>query len=352
MDLLRFVLVIIFTSSCAKLSYLYEQSVGQMALMSHAKDNKEVMQNVRIPKSDREKIKKIEELKKYFYDYWEKNNTLIYSKTSILKNRAVTYLVISSPFNEIKADKTCYPVMGCFPYLGFFNLDSAQKFAKSKEKEELVTWVRPVYAYSTLGYFTDNILSSFFHYNDYELAELIFHELFHTIFFVKNEVDLNENLANYFSKQMLEDYFKSIGREDYLKLNLKEDAEDKELNLLLVKLVEELDQLYKKLLPKTKSEANEILNNFLEKRLRVEILKKCQSLNIEVKNCHPLDKKWNNARFAGFLTYEKSSDDIEKMHKKLGLSLKSYFNYIENKHNEYSKQESIKEFSVFLLGKE
>jgi predicted aminopeptidase len=348
-DLLRILLTLFLFSSCAKLDYLYEQSVGQISLMTKAKDNQEVMKNVRISRTDRDKIKKIEELKKYFYHYWGKKETAIYSKTSMLKHKAVTFLVIASPFNEIKAEKTCFPLMGCFPYLGFFNLDSAQDFAKTKEKDELITWVRPVYAYSTLGYFTDNILSSFFHYNDYELAELIFHELFHTIFFVTNEVDLNENLANYFSKEMLEGYFKSTNQEDYLRIHLKEDKEDKELSLLVVKLVQELDAFYKKLQPSNKKEAQVLLNNFLETRFKVEVLKKCQELNIEPKNCHPLEKRWNNARFAAFLTYEKNSDEIERLHKKLAVDLKIYLTYIEKKHRDYKDQDTVKDFSTYLL---
>jgi predicted aminopeptidase len=349
MDILKIGLISILFSSCAKLDYLYEQSVGQISLMSRAKNNQEVMNNVQIPRDERAKIKKIEELKKYFYQYWGRKETAIYSKTSILNSKAVTYLVIASPYNEIKAEKTCFPLMGCFPYLGFFNHESAKKFALTKEEEGLITWIRPVYAYSTLGYFTDNILSSFFHYNDYELAELIFHELFHTIFFVKNEVDLNENLANYFSKEMLEGYFKSTHLEDYLKIHLKEDHEDKELSLLVVDLVAELDGLYKKTPLKTKEEAEIVLNTFLEKKFKIEILKKCQMLNIEPKNCQLLEKKWNNARFAAFMTYEKNSDEIEKLHKKVAPDLKSYFHYIEKKYEDYQTNDNGKDFSTYLL---
>jgi predicted aminopeptidase len=269
----------------------------------------------------------------------------------MLKSKAVTYLVIASPYNEIKAEKNCFPLMGCFPYLGFFNNDSAKEFAKSKEDEGLITWVRPVYAYSTLGYFTDNILSSFFHYNDYELAELIFHELFHTIFFVKNEVDLNENLANFFSKEMVVDYFKFTGQEDYLKIHLKEEHEDRELSLKVVELVAELDILYKSKILNNKTEAEKVLNDFLENRFRIEILKKCQSLNIETKNCHPLDKKWNNARFAAFLTYEKNSDEIEKLRNKVAPDLKSYFKYIEKKYDDFQNQNKENDFSAYLLEK-
>lgn len=201
MGFLKFIGLFILVSSCAKFEYIVDQSVGQISLLTKAVENKKVLKNVKVTKDQKEKILKIEELKKYFYQYWHKKETEIYSKTTFLKNKAVSYLVIGSPYNEIKPIENCFPLMGCFPYLGFFDENDASNFSKELENEGAVVFVRPVYAYSTLGYFTDTILSSFFHYSDYELAELIFHELFHTIFFVKDEVDLNENLANYFSKK-------------------------------------------------------------------------------------------------------------------------------------------------------
>ncbi|MFA6238291.1 MAG: aminopeptidase [Bacteriovorax sp.] len=341
--------LLLFINGCAKFDYLYEQSVGQISLQSNARDNYEMLKNVRVPRDQKAKIKKIEELKKYFYKYWGKKETRIYSQTTMLKNRAVSYLVVASPYSEIKAEETCFPLMGCFPYLGFFNLASAKDFAKSKEEEGFVTWVRPVYAYSTLGYFTDTILSSFFNYSDYELAELIFHELFHTIFFVNNQVELNENLANYFSKEMLEEYFKNTNQLDYLRIQQKEEIEDKKLRKTVVTLTAELQEHYHKLLPKTRTEAEAIFYEFMEKRFKPEILLKCQEQNIPPKNCFPLEKQWNNASFAAFLTYEKKSDDLEGLQKKLGLDLRGYYNWISKKHNEYKDQTEINEFATYLF---
>lgn len=336
-------------SGCAKFDYLYEQGVGQIALQSKARDNQEMLKNVRVPKDQKAKIKKIQELKKYFYNYWSKKETPIYSQTTMLKSKAVSYLVIASPFNEIKAEETCFPLMGCFPYLGFFNQAQARDFAKTKEEEGLVTWVRPVYAYSTLGYFTDTILSSFFHYSDYELAELIFHELFHTIFFVNNQVELNENLANYFAKEMLEEYFIKTNQLEYLRIQQREEIEDKKLRKSVVNLAAELQEHYQKLLPKVREEADLILNEFLEKRFRPEVLLRCQELNIAPKNCFPLEKQWNNATFAAFLTYEKKSDDLEGLQKKLGLDLRGYYDWITKKHNEFEKAAEVKDFTTYLF---
>jgi predicted aminopeptidase len=337
------------STGCAKFNYLYEQGIGQMSLLSKGKDNKEMLSSVRVPKTQKEKIQKIEELKKYFYKYWGKKETRIYSQTTMLKNKAVTYLVIVSPYQEIKAVENCFPFMGCFPYLGFFNLSSAKDFAKEKESENFVTWIRPVYAYSTLGYFTDTILSSFFEYDDYELAELIFHELYHTIFFVKNEVDMNENLAMYFSEHMLEDYFASIGQSEYAKFEHKKDEDTKQIKNLVVILANELQEMYKALLPKTKEEGEAILNEFLEDKFKVEVMKKCQALNIQPKDCFPLERKWNNASFAAFLTYEKKSNDLASLQKKLGLDLKGYYNWIAQKYDSFLNQREVEDFEVYLF---
>lgn len=352
MDFLKLsliLLILLIFPSCAKFDYLYEQSLGQISLQSRARDNQELLKNVRIPSEQKEKIRKIQSLKKYFYSYWGKKETAIYSQTTMLQNKAVTYLVVASPFSEIKAEETCFPLMGCFPYLGFFNLASSKDFARKKEAEGFVTWVRPVYAYSTLGYFTDTILSSFFHYTDYELAELIFHELFHTIFFINNQVELNENLANYFAKEMLEEYFTKTNQIDYLHIQQKEELEDRALRKMVVNLTTELQEHYQKLLPRTKEESQAILDEFLEKRFKPEVLKKCQEINIPPKNCFPIERQWNNASFAAFLTYEKKSDDLEGLQKKLRLDLRGYYSYISKKYNDFKDQSEVTEFSKYLF---
>ena len=351
MVILKIILICCLLSSCAKMNYIYEQGVGQISLLKNAKSNNEIIKNVRLPKDQREKIKKIEHLKKYFYTFWEKKETPIYSQTTILKSKAVTYLVISSPANEIKAIENCFPVMGCFPYLGFFNLTSAKDFAKEREDEGNVTWVRPVYAYSTLGYFTDTILSSFFHYNEVELTELIFHELFHTIFFVKNEVELNENLANYFSVGMMEEYFTKNGELENLKIQKLEEKNDKELKRLVVSKALELQEIYKNLVPKDKLESKKILDEFMEIKFMPEVRQVCLNLKISDDDCFPIKNTWNNARFAAFLTYENKSDDLEKLQTKLKLNLKEFYNYIVNKYEQYENLDDKEKdgFSKFLF---
>src|SRR5690606_28211743 len=95
------------------------------------------------------------------------------------------------------------------------------------------------------------ILSSFFYYDDLDLAELIFHELFHTIFFIKDDVDLNENLANYFGKELVRLYFKDDPRLKSYELSADQG------NLVANKIVELIKPLDEKLAPNDKPLSND-----------------------------------------------------------------------------------------------
>lgn len=318
-----------------------------MALLSRARDNQEVLKDVRVSKKNRDKIKMIEEYKKYFYKFFEKKETGLYEKTTILKESAVAHLVISSPYNEVVAQKECFPILGCFPYIGFFKKKSALEYAEQKKKEGFIVWNRPVYAYSMLGYFDDVILSSFFAYEDYELAEMIFHELFHSIYFIKDEVELNENLANYFGQELAMNYFNFSDKDR--KKKAVDYSNQRLLNRLVVKMVGELNQRYKERENITREEASKILNDFLQNSFYPTIKNKCQELSITTDRCYYQKRVWNNASFAAFLTYEKEANKVGKLRVKLGLGLKEFYHYLEEQYQQYDDGDYEMTFSEFLF---
>ena len=148
---------------------------------------------------------------------------------------------------------------------------------------------------------------------------------------------------------MLEEYFKESNQLDYLKIQQKEEIEDRAIRQTVVILTMQLQELYQKLLPKTKEDSEVILHEFMEEKFKPEILKKCQELNISPKTCFPLETEWNNARLAAFMTYEKKSEDLSKLQQKLGLDLKGYYNFIEKKYNNFKDQSEDADFSMYLL---
>lgn len=341
------ILIILFSlSGCAKLGYLTEQGIQQMKLQWSGKSNEEVLDDPKVSEDVKKKILLIGEYKKFFYHFFGEKASSIYSKTTMLENKAVSYLVIATPHTKIEAHEFEFSFMGGFPYIGFFKKDSAKEFAKDlEEKENLVTWIRPVYAYSTLGYLEDRILSSFFHYDDVELAELVFHELFHTIFFIKDEVDLNENLANYYGKELLKEYFKD--RPELADYIANEEKKEK-LNLRIVELIDILRAEFGKLGGFiTDEKADALTQRFIEEVFKPDVLSTCQKLGLPEDDCQIKDN-WNQASFAAFLTYEEEQDFIAELVANQKLNLNDFLKWLRAEYKIYQEVRKAESFTDHL----
>ncbi|MBD65704.1 MAG: hypothetical protein CME62_10890 [Halobacteriovoraceae bacterium] len=328
--------------SCAKISYIYEQGTGQIALEYKGRANEKVLADKDVSQEHKEKIKLIQKAKAYFHQYFDIKATNIYEQTTFLDQDAVSYLVIHSPDNKIQALPSCFPIAGCFPYLGFFRKSSAMNFKAEKEEEGFHTYMRPVYAYSTLNHpmipFDDNILSSFFHFNDEQLVALIFHELIHTIFFVKNQTQFNENLAEFVAQKLQREYLNL--NEDYYQKRSQRKLQGRLMNNEIVKLSEILAQKYKT----AQNKPSFIFENFMRNTFEPSIRLYCKQNNIETPKCWPLKVKWNNARFAALRTYEAKQNQIEELYKKMNLNLKDFMHKLIKLENEYTGEMSFLEF--------
>lgn len=344
--LFKILLLLSLCTSCTMLGYLTEQGLEQAKLQWSGRDNEEFLKDPNISEEQKRKVMLVGEYKKFFYHYFSEKMTSIYTKTSTLSNKAVTYLVIASTHTKIEAHEFNFPLMGSFPYIGFFKKDSAQAFAKKlNEKENLVTYIRPVYAYSTLGYLEDRILSSFFHYDDVELAELVFHELFHTIFFIKDEVDLNENLANLYGQELLKEYFKD-------RPELKRYIEIQEKKALLSKRVVDLIGILQTEFAKlggfiTDKKADILTQRFITEVFKPDLNSFCHSIGLPDDECE-IKEEWNQASFAAFLTYEEEQDFLEKLKSQNNFDLKQYLSWLRIEYKNFDKQKKIESFTDYL----
>ena len=85
--------------------------------------------------------------------------------------------------------------MGCVSYRGYYDKRDAESFAATLSAHGDDVYIGGVPAYSTLGWFDDPLLNTVMHYDDADLAGLIFHELAHQVLYVKNDSDFNESFA-------------------------------------------------------------------------------------------------------------------------------------------------------------
>lgn len=94
-----------------------------------------------------------------------------------------------------------FPFMGRFPYKGFYRRGGAERLAARLREQGWDVMIRPVEAFSTLGFFRDPLISFMAAYPTPRLAELIIHEKAHATLWVRGEGQFNEEFATFVGRE-------------------------------------------------------------------------------------------------------------------------------------------------------
>lgn len=100
-----------------------------------------------------------------------------------------------TPEFDLNPRQSCFPIIGCVPYRGYYSHDLAEAYAARFKNAGDDVMVRGVMAYSTLGFFDDPVTSAMLRLPDEKLAGLIFHELAHQVVYLKDNATFNESFA-------------------------------------------------------------------------------------------------------------------------------------------------------------
>jgi len=215
-----------------------------------------------------------------------------------------------------------FPFFGSFPYKGFYKPEDAQREASRLERMGLDVWVRQVDGFSTLGFFSDPIYSFMTEYSLFALAELIIHEQTHATVFVKNEIQLSEELATFVGRE---------GALSFLRDRYGEDSEAYRQALAslsdwnryrdrVLELYDELDMLYRSETDSRRisAEKQRIVEDF-NQRLRSEAEELFQSDRFHSFEGIPV----NNAYILSFVRYSQDLDIFYRLYKARGCDLKA-----------------------------
>jgi predicted aminopeptidase len=177
--------------------YGFRQGKGQFTIIWNARPVEEVLKDPVIPDSIKTKLYLIERVRKYAIDSLGLKDTENYKTLYDQKGEEIMWVVTACEPFRFKPKEWKFPILGAVPYKGFFIKEKAIELRNELEKEGWDTSIRNPGGWSTLGWFTDPILSGMLERSEGDLANLIIHEMVHATIFVKDSIDFNENLATF-----------------------------------------------------------------------------------------------------------------------------------------------------------
>ena len=315
-------------------SYGLRQAQGQLHIVRNARPVEEFLKDASFPDSLKEKLRFVEQVRKYAIDSLGLKDTKNYKTLYDQKGEEIMWVVTACEPFQLKPKEWKFPILGSVPYKGFFDKNKAIELRNELEKEGYDVSIRNPGGWSTLGWFTDPILSKMLERSEGDLANLIIHEMSHATIFVKDSIDFNENLSSFIGDRGTEKFLTSkygAQSKEYTSY-INDDKDYVRFADHMLRGAEALDSLYHTM--KTNDPIDQKLR--LKKAMIQRIVFSLDTLKLlEAKKPSEKFKTHlpNNAYFMNFRRYQSKQDFFwEEYADKFHGDLKAYIAYLSRKY--------------------
>ncbi len=314
--------------------YGFQQGYGQLNIIWNARPVEEYLRDPSFPDSLKARLDLIKEIRKYAIDSLGLEDTQNYKTLYDQKGKEVMWVVLASEPFRLESKQWEFPIVGSVPYKGFFKKERAEKLKQELEKEGWDVIIRNPGGWSTLGWFTDPILSKMLMRSEGDLANLIIHEMSHATIFVKDSVEFNENLATFIGDRGAEQfliYKYGTSSKEYTTY-LKEDEDYLKYVNHMLRGAKLLDSLYRGM-----KETDPLSNKkILKEKMIREIVEATDTLSLALTK-HPSarfkQQLPNNAYFLSYRQYQaKQTEFGEEWKNRFGGDLKRYIIHMSRKY--------------------
>ena len=188
------------TAGCGTVRYYVQSVGGHLSLLRASKPVPEWLADAQIEPKLQERLALTQRMRDYAVSELKLPDNASYRRYADLKRGAAVWNVVAAPELSLTLKTSCFPLVGCVGYRGFFDRADADAFAAQLQTEDLEVTVYGVPAYSTLGrlpgdWMADPLLNTFITYPEGQLARMIFHELSHQVAYANDDTMFNESFA-------------------------------------------------------------------------------------------------------------------------------------------------------------
>ncbi len=230
--------------SCSRVDYYAQSVTGQLALLVGRTSIGSVVGDPGTPKAVRDKLELILALRRFAGQALALPHNGSYSTYVDVDRRYVAWNVFATPEFSLEPLYWCFPVAGCLSYHGYFSEGRAQYSAEYLSNQGHDVYVGGVAAYSTLGWFEDPVTSAMLHWDDPQLAELVFHELAHQAVYVSGDTAFNEAFATTVAFEGVRHWLRKTGRHEALEAYQAGQKREDEFASLVLETRHKLRRLY------------------------------------------------------------------------------------------------------------
>jgi predicted aminopeptidase len=237
-------LLLVTLGGCSSIHYYAQAVHGEMSLIGAAKPIDEVLDDPNTSDKLKAKLTKVQQIRQYAVTELSLPDNGSYKRYTDLHRQYVLWNVVATPELSLTPKQWCFPIAGCVSYRGYYDKDDALAYAAELRAQGYDVEIAGVPAYSTLGWFSDPVLSTFISYSDAELARMIFHELAHQEVYAPGDSQFNESFATSVEEVGVDRWLTQFGSEQMRKDLTDTEKRGRDFLVLLLKYRKRLELLY------------------------------------------------------------------------------------------------------------
>jgi predicted aminopeptidase len=203
-------------SGCASVHYLQQAATGEAALLANAQPIEQVVAAPDTPPDLADKLRLAQRIRAFAVSDLKLPDNGSYTRYVDVGRPYALWNVVSTPALSLRPVESCFPIAGCLGYRGYYSKDEAEHYAAERKAAGDDVFLYGVPAYSTIGWFSDPLLSTTLHYGEMAMARLIFHELAHQRVYVKDDSSFNEAFATAVEEEGLQRWLAHEHRPDLM----------------------------------------------------------------------------------------------------------------------------------------